>query len=652
MRQVKLKKMHVENFKGLKFFDIDFDDDITRVVGANGTGKTSLHDAYLWLLTGADSRQNSAFFVQPIDKDGSTVDRLLTVVSCVMSFGGEEHELKKVYEQKWTRRRGTKDDVLCGNTSSYFMDGVPQKMNEYYSAVAEYICGQDDFILLSSVYSFNDLDVKAKRAKLIQMAGTFPEIMNETDYPRLWKYWQNTQDVDAIKKTVNFELAGLRSEKEKIPVKISENERNLPEGICFDIVREELAIDKVKIAGIDAELQKKADDKSGLYAKVSQIAGQIRDVDSQINELISSTRGQRSKTENELLSEKSRAGIKVREIDSKVKIAEAELAQLNRQKSDLESKLQATREQWKAKNAETFSADVDTECPTCHRPFSEGELLEMRNELVRAFNESKASVIKAIVETGNDIAQRLFSTKSQITAKSEDLESLKKQLECAKSAEAEVSTRLSAIPSVEQALAASREYANLWERKKSLEEEAASAAPAETQDEAELRKRKETLSNRVEELLRQLALEANIEKVEKRRAELEAEDSRLSEDIAGLEGVLYEAQQYSKARINVVENIVSSKFKYVRWKMYEPNLTNDGEREICECLVEGVPVSKNVNTAAVVNAGIDIINALSEWLGVSAPLWIDGKESVSELIDTNAQLITLQVVENQPLSVA
>ena len=205
---------------------------------------------------------------------------------------------------------------------------------------------------------------------------------------------------------------------------------------------------------------------------------------------------------------------------------------------------------------------------------------------------------------------------------------------------------------MEQAAEASIEYGNLVRRKAEIRQAIAEATPTEGQDEIELRNRKERLSSEVESLLRELAKEDNIAKVAKRRAELEAEDARLSDEIAELDGVLYEIQRYSKARINIVEDMVSSRFKYVRWKMYEPNLTNDGEKEICECLVDGVPVSRNVNQAGRINAGIDIINALSSWLGLSVPLWIDGKESVTSLIDTGAQLITLQVAEKQPLRVA
>lgn len=644
--------MHIENFKGLRLFDIDFDPERTTVVGANGTGKTTLHDAYLWMLTGADSNGSSAFCVQPLDGDSRTIDHLNTAVSCVMSFDGEEHELKRTFEQKWTRRRGTKDDVLCGNTSGYFIDGVPMKAGEYSEAIAKMLCGADNFTLISSVYAFERLDTKVKRAKLIEMAGTIPDIMNETDYPRLWKYWQNVKDVDSIRKTVAFKLQGLKEDKGRIPVKITENERDLPEGVDFDSIRNEIAARKGEIEGIDATLQKKADGRNGAFSAVAGLTAQAKDVDAQIEDLLSSIRKQRGKVELEAMSEKNKAYSRVSEIESRIRIAKNEATMLGSQKINLEARLQTAREQWKTKNAETFREEAVSECPTCHRPFSEEEITSMRNELVKAFNESKTEVMKAIVANGNEIQSQLASVKSQIEAKNSEIAAMESDLAEARKVLSDAVSKVNSVPTVEQAAEASIEYGNLVRRKAEIRQAIAEATPSESQDEIELRNKKERLSSEVESLLRELAKEDNIAKVDKRRAELEAEDARLSDEIAELDGVLYEIQRYAKARINIVEDMVSSRFKYVRWKMYEPNLTNDGEKEICECLVDGVPVSRNVNQAGRINAGIDIINALSSWLGLSVPLWIDGKESVTSLIDTDAQLITLQVAENQPLRVA
>ena len=644
--------MHIENFKGLRLFDIEFDPKRTTVIGANGTGKTTLHDAYLWLLTGADSNGSSAFYVQPLDGESRTIDHLNTTVSCLMSFDGVEHELKRTFEQKWTRRRGTKEDVLCGNTSGYFIDNVPMKAGEYSAEIAKMLCSIDNFTLISSVYAFERLDTKVKRAKLIEMAGAIPDIMNEADYPRLWKYWQTVKDIDQIRKTVAFKLQGLKEAKGKIPVKINENERDLPEGIDFDTIRNEIAAKKGEIEGIDATLHKKADGRSGAFSAVANLTAQAKDVDAQIEELLSSIRNRRGKVELDAMSEKNKAYSRVSEIESKIRIAKNESTMLGSQKINLEAKLQTAREQWKTKNAETYSEKVVSECPTCHRPFSEEEMITMRNELVKAFNESKTEVMKAIVANGNEISAQLASVKSQIETKNAEVTAMESELTEARKALSEAVAKVDSIPTVEQAAEASIEYGNLVRRKSEIHQAIAEATPSEGQDEIELRNRKERLSVEVESLLRELAKEDNIAKVAKRRAELEAEDARLSEEIAELDGVAYEIQKYAKARINIVEEMVSSRFKYVRWKMYEPNLTNDGEKEICECLVDGVPVSKNGNQAGKINAGIDIINAMSSWLGLSVPLWIDGKESVTNLIDTDAQLITLQVAEKQPLRVA
>lgn len=652
MRQVRIKRMHIENFKGLRVFDIEFDPVRTSVVGANGTGKTTLHDAYLWLLTGADSNGSSAFYVQPLDGESRTIDHLNTAVSCVMSFDGEEHELKRTFEQKWTRKRGTKEDVLCGNTSGYFIDNVPVKAGEYSAEVSRMLCCIDNFTLISSVYAFERLDTKVKRAKLIEMAGVIPEIMNESDYPRLWNYWQRVKDIERVKKEVAFELQGLKDAKSKIPVMITENERDLPEGIDFDAIRNEIASKKSEIESIDSTLQKKADSRSGAFSAVANLTAQAKDVDSQIEDLLSSIRKQRGKVELDAMSEKNKAYSRVSEIESRIRIAKNEATMLGSQKINLDARLQTAREQWKTKNAETFREDVMSECPTCHRPFSEEEMTTMRNELVKAFNESKTEVMKAIVANGNEIQSQLTSVKSQIEAKISEIAAMESDLAEARKALSEAVAKANSIPTVEQAAEASIEYGNLVRRKAEIRQAIAEATPTEGQDEIELKNKKERLSSEVESLLRELAKEDNIAKVARRRAELEAEDARLSDEIAELDGILYEIQKYAKARINIVEEMVSSRFKYVRWKMYEPNLTNDGEKEICECLVDGVPVSRNVNLAGRINAGIDIINALSSWLGLSVPLWIDGKESVTSLIDTDAQLITLQVAEKQPLRVA
>lgn len=79
-------------------------------------------------------------------------------------------------------------------------------------------------------------------------------------------------------------------------------------------------------------------------------------------------------------------------------------------------------------------------------------------------------------------------------------------------------------------------------------------------------------------------------------------------------------------------------------------MTNDGEREICTPIVDGVPFAQQ-NTATQYNAALDIVNGFAKAYGVSVPLFIDGAESVTDLIKTDNQLITLAVKPNSALNI-
>ena len=652
MKEIKLKKMHIENFKGLRQFDVEFDDKLTRIVGANGSGKTTLHDAYLWLLTGMDSSESAAFKVQPLDEGSRTIPRLDTLVSCTMSVDGIDHEIKRVFKQKWVTPRGTNKPVMNGNTSDYFIDNVPMTLTEYSQAIATMFCRIEDFKLISSIYAFGHLDTKSKRAKLIQMAGTLPELMNETDYPHLYKLWESVKNVDSIKKTALFELGKLREEKAKIPTKMTENERDLPEGIDFDAIHAEIAEKNAEIESIDATLQKKADGRSGAFSELARLNDQLKDVEVELAEIEGSIRKQWNAKAQELDMKVSKANLEHTEKMSKRNILISENDVLRKDLERYEKKRTELIEKWKAKNAETFSDDVASECPTCHHVFTDDERQTMLEQLVHAFNVGKASILKTICDEGNEVKKQVDEIKERILAREKQIEDVYNEAKVAYDALVDANLQRANLPSVEDIISINKEHQTVLQKKAVIKQAIAIGTPSEDADETALKNKKEALKQEVTELIKKAALEQNIEKVEARRKELEAEDVRPSSEIAKVDAVLYEIQQYSKARINLVEDAVSSRFKMVRWKMYEPNLTNDGEREICECLVNGIPVSTNINTAGGVNAGIDIINALSEWLGLSVPLWIDGKESVTNLIDTPAQVVTLEVAANEQLKVA
>lgn len=168
-------------------------------------------------------------------------------------------------------------------------------------------------------------------------------------------------------------------------------------------------------------------------------------------------------------------------------------------------------------------------------------------------------------------------------------------------------------------------------------------------DNEELKQKKQQLQNDLKELNTKLATEEQIKKIEERIKELETQERTMANSLAELEKKEFTMAQFSKAKIETIENRINGKFKVVKFKMFEQQI-NGGEIECCECMVNGVPYS-DVNTAGKINAGIDIINALTEHYNVSAPIFIDNRESVIELIPCESQIINLIAKANTPLTV-
>ena len=90
-----LKSIRHENFKGIKELEVSFGEKST-IRGKNASGKTTIVDAFLWLLFNKNSVYSEKFDLRPLDSDGKFVDYVDITVSAVIDIDGKETELKKV----------------------------------------------------------------------------------------------------------------------------------------------------------------------------------------------------------------------------------------------------------------------------------------------------------------------------------------------------------------------------------------------------------------------------------------------------------------------------------------------------------------------------------------------------------------------------
>ena len=135
-----------------------------------------------------------------------------------------------------------------------------------------------------------------------------------------------------------------------------------------------------------------------------------------------------------------------------------------------------------------------------------------------------------------------------------------------------------------------------------------------------------------------------------RVAQLRNEESTLAQQLADLEGNEFFIEQYTKAKMDLLINRINGKFKLVTFKLFDTQI-NGGEVECWDTLINGVPFS-DANNASKINAGLDIINTLCEHHNVYAPIFIDNRESVNELIESNSQIINLIVSTDRELRIA
>lgn len=640
MKDVLLKKITIENFKGIRHFDLELEAMVTDVHGNNGAGKTSLYDAYLWLLTGKDSKGSESFKVQPVDERNETIPKLTTSVECCFLINGQDVCLKRSLSQKWSKPKGTDKEILKGNSTDYFVDGVPMTATSYSAKIKELFCDVDKIRMISSVFQFFSLPVKDARMMLIQMAGEMPDLLTEERFPLLYKEVQTTKSVEGAKQKVLFAKKKDEELRVGIPLRIDENERLKPNHDFGALKREQDSIER-RIAEIDGVLQRHAD--ATLFDACSELRTKLSQINSLMEDCERSFRKEKADAE-------SKYSTAIDEVNRKIFNLNADVSSVQRKKDCLESEiaeyetsLNECRAEWKKVNTLEFNDETESVCPTCGRAFDESEISERRNESIKRFNVSKVEKLSEIGQKGNKFAVAKKNAEDELASIIVSLDELNVKLVNLKEQLPILKEKLDTVPTIEILKEKSDEYQKLLSKQISLNEQISFESSKSKSDDsdAEIEYEKLRLQARLKDVVTLLADEARVKEIEKRRKELEDEAVDVAARLAEHDALLHEIHVYGKQRINAVEEKVSSMFKLVKFQMYERNITNDGEKEICEPLVDGVPYSGNLNYAKKVNAGIDVVNAISQWLGISMPLFIDNKESVFNTIGSYSQLITL-----------
>lgn len=657
---IRLIYMTIKNFKGIKDFRLDANGKNVSILGDNATYKTSCYDAFVWVVSGKNSFNQADFGIKPLDEAGREVHFLETEVEVGLSKDGKPLKLKKILTENWVKPKGKTEQEYKGNNIAYFFDEVPVGANEYKRKVDELI-GEETFRLLTNPLYFNQhykigklTDWQSRRMLLFEMCGEITDEQIIAVNPNLAKLPEvlGSKSIDDRKAIIAQSIKKLNEQIEKIGPAINENMRLIPETT-------------VDYSATEAELQRLKGDLDSIEKELSE-AGNIAVEYRKKQQDLFSLKNQLENVKSKIYKESSAGHQKL--VDEKSRL-QGDKYQNEAQKSDYarqllitekaingrNDKLQQLREEWtelqanlKKNTASAFIEPGEEEfvCPTCGQDLPrndrESKLVEMCGNFQKRKDYAISTYRKGLEVNkafGLSVCKEIEQLQKNIETYKAEIEKAEKALETINLRIAEIGTILQ-YPISDPDYTADPEYAELSGKIGQLEAELNKPIEDTT---AEARQRKAVMAADIENCNRTLNNKRVVENAKARIEELKQSERDLSNQKSQLEGQLNLITEFIKAKANTLTDIMNSKFKYVRFRLFDIQ-QNGGVVEVCDTMVntngKWVPFSDG-NTAGRINAGIDIINVLSEHYGVRVPLWVDNRESVTDLAETESQVISL-----------
>ena len=648
--KVSILHLSLLNFKGVRNLEIDFNP-ITSISGDNATGKTTINDAFTWLLFGKDSTDRKDFNIKTLDFFGNAVPQLDHQVTGVLSIDGKEIELIRIYREKWQKKRGEELNELTGHETLYYYNGVPLQQKEYQARISE-IISEQLFKLLTNCFYFNSLPWSDRRSVLTTLV---PEV-SDTEVATQSKEFLKILDHLSGKSLIEFkrELLArktkLKNDLSFIPARIDEISRSTPATVNYENVLIQINDLNTSIQEIDALLTSKSAAHDARFSELSEKQSELHRLKLSVQQIkhdISQKHNEDIQKETDQLASLRKS---ISSTSSRINEIERELFDVNKSRDMLISRNNVLRDQWNVVSERqlSFKEDHAFKCPTCNRMLEPVDIDLQKAQLLDNFKKQQASDFSAIEQEGITNKSSIQNLELQIKTLNEHLVYEKKDLESLN----ENLTLLLTISnqpkeSVEYKIQNHPELKTLESKIKAIE---FSIAQVPVLDLSALQNQKTEMGKELDDLKRIMNLKILADNNSKRKSELLDEEKSLVAQLSELEKLEFLTANFTKAKTQLIEAKINKLFKNVAFRMFDTQL-NGSDIECCDTLINGVPFP-DANNASKINAGIDIINVLSSFHNTFAPIFIDNRESVNEIIPSASQIINLYVSKDKSLIIS
>jgi len=481
-----------------------------------------------------------------------------------------------------------------------------------------------------------------RRLVLILLAGEISNAdvlakMNKQQVAEITAILNSGKPLTDFLKELSMRKKKLSDDLKIIPSRIDEVTKALPEPVDFEAVKSDICKKQAALAEIENTINDQVAAYKSQGEAIQAIQNEIFELKhkQQAIEFEAKTEAQRIYNERALLI----ANLKHRHAEC-LRLSKADqdsLPKLIQTKTEAEKSISQLRIEWDKTYAIEFVFDDENSiCPTCKQLIDPSVITANKSELESQFEEHKSNELSEISDEGKRQSLLLAQTNKIIEYTNKEISALAAEAD-------ELTAQLKAAMSAELGLVAPQ-YSAIPDQITMLELQILESPKLDIES---LKQQKSNVLSEINRLQTIMGADEVIGRGKARINYLMSEEKTLSQQISDLEKQEFAMDAYTRSRMDMVESRINGKFNIVRFRMFN-QLINGGIVEACECMVQGVPYP-DVNSAGKIQAGIDIINTLSKHYGITAPIWIDNRESTNTIPKTNSQIINLIVSHDKSL---
>ena len=631
-----MKRLVMRNFKGASERVTDFSYPITTISGRNGLGKSRHADAFAWCLTGKDTQDRKDYEIKTHSADGQTLPKADASVELLFLVNGKEMKFKRALVERWETPKGQAEEVFKGNKTECYIDDVPMPVKEFELRVAEVITPEMLKLVTNPYYFAEIMPWKDRRDILLSLVNVENEEVakGDAELQKLLEQMSGKSEED-FKRWLAMQIKAVKDKPAENEIRIRQIQEDMPQSEDWNDLQKQIHEAEQSLDDKQIRLNRLGEDNSQVVARKYELQGEINKLQEAKREIIRKAEMEAGAEYAERMTDWNANDYRRRSAEEIINSSRERTEDAKKRIAELEDIIaKAVKDKMEvAERYDAVKAGYGV-CPTCGGAMTEELEAKTLPNLLEKINVLNVTIEKA---TANKelYAEHIL----QYEQESQKAETTLAEVSNAEKPEKRVvsAENLAEVQTIEQ---------DIKRAQTALDGLTADFDEQEVERvKAEMASIKYTISN----LQLRLANRKRISELQQRISELQAESRSCAEERARLERMQYNFMQLQIKKADLLTERIDELFAVVKFKMFDYTIEGNPV-ETCVPMIGGVPYP-SANSAAKLNAGLDIINTLSKHYGYTAPIWIDNAESVNKILPTDAQQIRLVVNDEPTLTV-